>query len=72
MHDQLGINGVKIWLVSVEDLILSKLVWAKDSGSEMQMGDVRNLMKGADIDSVYLARWAKVLSVDDQLSQLER
>ncbi len=27
-------HGVKTWIVSREDLILSKLVWAQDSGSE--------------------------------------
>jgi len=29
--------------VSKEDLIISKLFWAKDSRSEVQLGDVRNL-----------------------------
>ena len=28
--------GFAAWIVSCEDLILSKLAWAKDSGSEMQ------------------------------------
>jgi len=29
--------GIKTWIVSREDLILSKLVWARDSGSELQL-----------------------------------
>lgn len=29
-------SGVKTWIVSREDQILSKLVWASDSGSELQ------------------------------------
>ena len=35
--------GVKTWIVAREDLILSKLVWAKDSNSELQQRDVRSL-----------------------------
>ena len=36
--------GFQVWLVSREDLILSKLAWARDSESELQMRDVRNLL----------------------------
>jgi hypothetical protein len=31
-------------IVSKEDLIISKLWWAKDSHSELQLGDVKNLL----------------------------
>jgi hypothetical protein len=33
------IDGSPMWLVSPEDLILSKLAWAKESRSEIQMRD---------------------------------
>jgi hypothetical protein len=36
--------GISTWITSREDLILSKLVWARDSGSEMQLRDVRTLI----------------------------
>src|SRR6266403_4577537 len=36
--------GVSTWITSREDLILSKLVWASDSGSQMQLRDVRTLI----------------------------
>ena len=38
--------GISTWITSREDLILSKLVWANDSGSEMQLRDVRTLIAG--------------------------
>ena len=41
---EIDIGTCQIWIVSCEDLILSKLVWAKDSKSEMQLKDVRNLL----------------------------
>jgi hypothetical protein len=54
------------WLVSKEDLILSKLVWARDAESELQMRDVSNLLS-AEVDLVYLQRWAPTLNVDELL-----
>jgi hypothetical protein len=45
---EVDIEGVRTSIVSKEDLILSKLVWAKDSRSEMQLADVRNLVRSSD------------------------
>lgn len=60
------LDNFAVWIVSKEDLILSKLVWAKDSGSELQLRDVRSLLAG-EIDLVYLERWAAELSVAQEL-----
>jgi hypothetical protein len=62
--------GVKTWIVTKEDLILSKLVWAKDSGSELQQRDVRSLMDGI-VDQPYVEQWAKRLGVDALLRKVE-
>jgi hypothetical protein len=67
----LVLNDFQTNVISREDLILSKLVWAKDSGSEMQLRDVRNLLS-ADCDLDYLQRWAKDLSVNETLESLRR
>ncbi|MBI3044434.1 MAG: hypothetical protein HYY78_16555 [Betaproteobacteria bacterium] len=58
--------GFEAWIVSREDLILSKLAWAKDSNSEMQLRDVQALLAGG-ADRTYLERWAGELSVMDLL-----
>ncbi len=58
--------GFKAWIESREDLILSKLVWAKDSNSELQLRDVRALLAGG-ADRTYLRRWATKLSVGELL-----
>jgi hypothetical protein len=51
-----------------EDLILSKLAWGKQSGSEVQRRDVSNLLaSGADIG--YLRQWAPALSVSQLLDE---
>lgn len=59
-------GGVKTWIVTAEDLVLSKLVWAKDSGSELQMRDVRSLL-GEAIDRNYVEEWARKLAVVELL-----
>ena len=62
------IADVSTWIVSREDLILSKLVWALDSGSELQMRDVRSLL-GDDVDWQYLKQWAPTLGVSALLDE---
>lgn len=43
------IGEIEFWVISKEDLILSKLWWAKDSHSERQFEDVHRLMEsGSD------------------------
>src|SRR5688572_24948568 len=59
-RQQVQMHGVRTWIVSREDLILSKLIWAKDSGSEMQLRDVKTLMSDS-MDRAYLDHWAKRL-----------
>jgi hypothetical protein len=66
---EIDIEGVRTSIVSKEDLILSKLVWAKDSRSEMQLRDVRNLM-ATGYDSKYLDRWKGELGVGDLLEEI--
>ncbi len=41
------VDGQTVTIVAPEDLILSKLEWAKESHSQMQLGDVRNLRRSA-------------------------
>jgi hypothetical protein len=65
------LSGVKTWIVSREDLILSKLVWAKDSGSELQRRDVRTLLDDS-MDRAYLGRWAARLGVAEALAEIEQ
>jgi hypothetical protein len=59
--------GFDSWIVSREDLILSKLVWARDSASELQLRDVRALL-GSPVDREYIECWAAELSVAELLA----
>ena len=52
----------EINIVSKEDLIISKLFWAKDSRSEQQKKDILNLLN-TDFDKKYLLNWLKKLNL---------
>ncbi len=59
-------EGRQINITSPEDLVISKLYWAKDSLSEMQIRDVRNIFKTVpDIDIDYIEKWIKKLGIED-------
>ena len=59
-------EGKRIHVVSPEDLILSKLSWAKDSGSEMQINDVKNLMRTvSDLEWDYIEKWVDSLGLQN-------
>jgi hypothetical protein len=61
-RQRIRIRDFETWIVSKEDLILSKLVWSRDSESERQRQDVCNLAStGCDED--YIARWTEELQV---------
>lgn len=54
-----------IWIVSPEDLIISKLYWAKDSLSEMQIKDVKNILGTLhQLDHQYICDWVKKLKLE--------
>ena len=62
------IQDFSTYIVSKEDLIISKLLWAKDSHSEVQLRDVKNLLS-TGCDKAYLAEWTKKLEIDSLLKE---
>lgn len=60
-----------VWIISKDDLIVSKLWWAKDSLSEVQMRDVKNLMRtGCGVD--YIRSWTEKLGAENLFNQCLR
>jgi hypothetical protein len=67
---QIEIGGMPIAVVAPEDLVLSKLHWAKDSASELQQRDVRQILESVtDLDMSYIEKWAIELGVDELLQK---
>jgi hypothetical protein len=60
--------GFDIWIIDRDDLILSKLNWAKDSKSEMQLRDVTSILRNG-YDKKYVEHWARKLGVEDLLKE---
>src|SRR4030066_1191940 len=59
------IDQCPIWIVSAEDLVISKLLWAKESHAEMQLKDVANLMDTVNnLDSKYIDNWIRELDLE--------
>ncbi|MCE5236940.1 hypothetical protein LLH23_00430 [bacterium] len=64
-------QGVAVWVASPEDVVLSKLRWAADSRSEMQLNDVSMILRvRRNLDLPYLRLWALRLGVMDDLERL--
>ena len=49
-------------------MILSKLNWAKDTHSEMQIRDAANILRNG-FDENYIKHWAKELGIEDLLTE---
>ena len=60
-----------IWIESVEDTILSKLLWHKMSNSERQLNDVKAiLLANNSLDWEYLNKWALHFDIKEILNKL--
>ena len=70
-RQRVNFAGIDLWIASREDLILSKLDWARDTRSELQLRDVRHLLEGP-LDADYLHRWAAHLGVEQLLEEVQR
>ena len=53
-----------VYLVSVEDLLLSKIIWIQDLQSSIQMEDIKNLCKLETLDWTYIKEWILKLNLN--------
>ncbi len=59
---KIKIDNNDVYIVSLEDLIISKLFWEKDSFSEVQTRDIKNLVKN-DYNVEYVKKWCANLNI---------
>lgn len=59
---RIQIEDFSTWIASKEDLVISKLEWAKYSRSELQLRDVKNLAE-TGYDREYVERWVNELEL---------
>ncbi len=70
-RQKISILDFATYIVSKEDLIISKLLWARDSHSELQLCDVKNLLV-TEHDSDYLRHWTRELNLDSLVEECLR
>ncbi len=54
----------EVYVVSVEDLLLSKLIWIQDFPSIMQKNDLEQLLELETIDLIYIKNWVNSLKIN--------
>lgn len=63
-RERTSIWDVPLWAIRRDDLILSKLNWARDTHSELQMRDIAGIMLHG-YDEKYVEEWVLRLDVKD-------
>jgi hypothetical protein len=57
------VYGTEAWVVSVEDLVLSKLIWIQDYQSGQQKMDIEHLIADNELDMAYIQHWITQLNL---------
>jgi hypothetical protein len=58
------IGDLDVWIVTPEDLIISKIAWIQQLQSDKQMEDIKNLLAIPGIDRNYIRNWCKELNLN--------
>jgi hypothetical protein len=55
--------GIDLWIIRLEDLVISKLKWIQVLESEKQKNDIVNLLDVFYLDMEYITDWCKRLNL---------
>jgi hypothetical protein len=70
---RIRVEGEDLSVVAPEDLIISKLDWARQGRSEVQLADVRNVLASvSNLDQAYLVRWTGRLGLEALYAEVRR
>jgi hypothetical protein len=67
-REVLEIAGVRVYTASAEDILITKLLWAKLGESDRQIDDGAGIIEvqGTRLDTEYVERWVAILELDGQ------
>ncbi len=54
---------MELWVISLEDLIIAKIIWIQEYQSEKQILDIENLLLNPDKDIIYIKEWCSNLKL---------
>ena len=62
------LEGIPLSIASAEDVLVSKLDWARRASSERQLDDVAGIIleQGASLDTAYVENWVTLLGLTSQ------
>ncbi len=61
---KLQIADFDVWIVSPEDLVISKIAWIQQIESDKQKTDIQNLLAYPLIDKNYIGKWCEKLNLN--------
>lgn len=67
-----GIDGHRVYFISPEDLILSKLRWYKESNSSRHLEDIESVLKNSPVDIEYIEKKAEFQSTARILEEISK
>ncbi len=62
--------GKEIYIISAEDLILSKLLGHKETQSNRRLEDAKSILKTSEVDLEYIRKWAEKQSTIEILEEI--
>lgn len=64
---QVDLLGLRVWMATAEDCVISKLEWARAGSSERQVRDVRGILdaQGSALDRAYVEHWVRELGLEE-------
>jgi hypothetical protein len=54
----------ELWIISLEDLIIAKIIWIQDYQSSQQLDDLKNLLLKPEKDLNYIRYWCQELKLN--------
>ena len=55
--------NTELWVISLNDLIIAKIIWIQDFQSQKQMYDIENLLLNPEKDLNYIKKWCDKLKL---------
>ncbi len=53
----------ELWVISLEDLIIAKIIWIQHYQSDKQIQDIENLLLNPDKDMNYILKWCNEMNL---------
>ena len=63
-------QGSEVFLATPEDVIIKKLSYYREGGSEKHLKDIRGIMAESKVDKTYLDKWIQTLNLSNEWNEL--